>query len=681
MTMREIAWIVPIFPFAASAVLIFFGSALRRRIGEAVGWIAVAGIAATIPISLGALTELALGAPEVSRSIPWAAIAGRSLEVGFQVDALTAVMMAMVSVVATCIMVYSIGYMHGDDGFQRFFAYMSLFCGSMMLLVLANNFLVLYVAWELVGLCSYLLIGFWFHKPAAANAAKKAFITTRVGDLFFALGVFLVFMYAPSLRFEQVFAAIKAGTFSASQAGIAALLLFGGAVGKSAQFPLHVWLPDAMEGPTPVSALIHAATMVAAGVYMVARIAPMYWHSASHAAVLGVPAIFIVALIGLITAVMAAVIGLTQNDIKRVLAYSTISQLGYMMCSLGLGVVGFVAGVFHLITHAFFKALLFLGSGSVMHAMHDELDMWKMGGLARKMPVTHWTFWAGTLALAGIFPFAGFFSKDEILSAAWHYGVHNGQFIFFWGLVAGAFLTALYMGRMCFVVFSGPPRTELAEHAHESPPIMLWPLRILAVFAIFLGWIGAPWPFGNLFHRFMAHFRPEVEHIELHFNPAVAAISTGAALAGLLLAAAMYRWCLISPNVFKAILWPVYVAAKNKFWFDELYYYTVVAITVLSSRLAARFDLAVIDGIVNAIGWGTRVVVAQVVRWFDLIVVDGLVNLTALVTGWTGEALSRLQSGKVQDYVASMAIFAFAVGAAAAAAVAWIKLGLPVPWR
>ncbi|MBC7289354.1 MAG: NADH-quinone oxidoreductase subunit L, partial [Armatimonadetes bacterium] len=515
------------------------------------------------------------------------------------------------------------------------------------------------------------LIGFWFERPAAARAAVKAFITTRVGDLFFAVGVFLVFMYAPSLRFEDVFAAVKAGTMATSVAGVAALLLFGGAVGKSAQFPLHVWLPDAMEGPTPVSALIHAATMVAAGVYMVARLAPMFWASAEHTVILGLPAVTVVATIGLITALMAALIGVVQNDIKRVLAYSTISQLGYMMTGLGMGIVGFAAGVFHLITHAFFKALLFLGSGSVMHAMRDELDMWRMGGLGRKMPVTQWTFWAGTLALAGIFPFAGFFSKDEIIAASWHAGVHEGRWLYFIGLELGAFLTALYMGRMCFNVFSGEPRTELAEHAHESPPVMLWPLRILAVFAIFLGWIGSPWVAGNLFHRFMAHMHPELETVEAGFNYAVAAISTVMALGGLLLAAAMYYWRVLSPNVLKTALYPVYIAAKRKFWFDELYQYTVVRGTVCLSRLAASFDLRVVDGIVNAIGWATGFVVAQLIRWIDIIVVDGFVNAIAFVTGLAGEAGARLQTGKIQDYVTALAIFAATLAAAGAVAVLW----------
>ena len=678
--MREIAWIIPLLPLTASATLLFFGAGLKRHLGERVAWIAVAGIASTLPLSLGALYELATGAPAHHASIPWAPAGQLVLEVGYQVDALTAVMLAMVSIVATCIMIFSVGYMDGDDGYQRFFAYMSLFCAAMFLLVLAANFVVLYVAWELVGLCSYLLIGFWFHKPEAANAAKKAFITTRIGDLFFALGIFVVWRYAPSLSFEEAFRAAATGAMSANVAGLTALLLFGGAVGKSAQFPLHVWLPDAMEGPTPVSALIHAATMVAAGVYMVGRLAPLYWVSLHQGVVFGIPAITFVAGIGLLTALLAAFIGLTQNDIKRVLAYSTISQLGYMMCGLGMGAVGFAAGIFHLITHAFFKALLFLGSGSVMHAMHDELDMWKMGGLGRRMPVTQWTFWAGTLALAGIFPFAGFFSKDEIISAAFHVGHAEGRWIYFLGLEAGAFLTAFYMGRLCFNVFSGTARTEAAAHAHESPPIMLWPLRILAFFAILLGWIGSPWVANNLFHRFLAETAPVIEEAHVSFNAAVAVASTTMAVGGLLLAAAMYRWGVVSPEALKRPLWVFYVASKRKCWFDELYKYTVVGATVLGSRLAAKFDLAVIDGLVNIVGWGTRAILAQLIRWFDLIVVDGAVNLVALVTGWVGEGLSRLQTGRTQDYVTGLAVFAATLAAAAAIAVLWSQLGFPLPW-
>lgn len=680
--MLQLAWLIPILPFFACAVLIFFGSALTRRMGEKVGWIGVAGIAATVPLAWGAMFELILGATPINVSVPWASVGGHAIHVGFMVDPLTAVMIAMVSLVSTCIQVYSIGYMHGDPRFSRFFAYLSLFCGSMFLICLSNNFLMLYAGWELVGLCSYLLIGFWFERQSAANAAKKAFITTRVGDVGFAIGILILFGYAPSLLYADVFAAVAKGIIPAAVAGIAALFLFGGAIGKSAQFPLHTWLPDAMEGPTPVSALIHAATMVAAGVFMVARIFPLFYASLGSAMFLGAPALTIVAVIGLITALMSAVIGLVQNDIKRVLAYSTISQLGYMMTALGMGVLGFTAGIFHLITHAFFKALLFLGSGSVIHGCHDEQDMRRMGGLARKMPVTYLTFWAGTLALAGFPLFAGFFSKDEILAAAWGnaVGSHLGPgepsyWVFFWGLEIGAFLTAFYMGRLCFLTFSGEPRAECSEHAHESPKVMTVPLVVLAIFAVFLGWVGTPWVAGNLFHQFV-HFDPAtalyaaVEPVGHGIsvgaegasaegtNWAVIGISTFMAVAGLLLAAVFYLWKLVSVEVIKRPLYPIYVAAQHKFHFDEIYSVVPVGLTMGLSWGAKLVDTYVVDGLVNAVGWTTRWVFSGLSWLLDTFVVDGLVNAAGYVSKWTGEALSRLQNGHIQEYVSGFVMFA-----------------------
>ena len=519
--MLNLAWTIPVFPLATCAILIFFGARLQRRYGEAVGWIGVAGIAATVPLAVGCLADLIAGAPPAGGQIAWAHLGQMTLTVGYYVDALTAVMLVMVAVVATCIMIYSVGYMHGDEGYSRFFAYMSLFCFAMFTLVLASSLLLLYVGWELVGLCSYLLIGFWFERKVAADAAKKAFITTRIGDVGFAIGILILFGYVPTLQYHDVFAAAQSGAIPSATLAIATVLLFCGAIGKSAQFPLHVWLPDAMAGPSPVSALIHAATMVAAGVFMVARLFPLFYATASTPLLLGISPLLIVGFIGLITALMAATLGVVQSDIKRVLAYSTISQLGFLMATLGLGVVGFTAAVFHLITHAFFKSLLFLGAGSVMHGCNDETDMFKMGGLARKMPYTYWTFWAGTLSLAGIPLFAGFFSKDEMMAAAWQSA--HGQLVywlFFLGLEAAAFLTAFYMGRACFLTFSGPPRSPAAEHAHESPRLMTVPLVILAFFAVFLGWVGAPWVGGNLFYTFV-YFTPAghaAEHLTHSFN-------------------------------------------------------------------------------------------------------------------------------------------------------------------
>lgn len=685
--MLQLAWLIPLLPLAACAVLIFFGSALSRRMGEGVGWIGVAGIAATIPLTVGCLVELIRGVPSPDVAVPWAAIGAKTIYVGYMVDPLTAVMLVMVSLVATCIQVYSIGYMHKDPRFSRFFAYLSLFCASMFLICLSNNFIMLYAGWELVGLCSYLLIGFWFERKSASDAAKKAFITTRVGDVGFAIGIFLLFSYVPSLLFTDVFSAAAKGAIPVAVAGVAALFLFCGAIGKSAQFPLHTWLPDAMEGPTPVSALIHAATMVAAGVFMVARIFPLFVTSVGSCVFLGLPALTVVALIGLITALLAAVIGVVQNDIKRVLAYSTISQLGYMMTALGLGVAGFTAGMFHLITHAFFKALLFLGSGSVIHGCHEEQDIRKMGGLARRMPVTFATFWAGTLALAGFPLFAGFFSKDEILSAAWGNAVGRGGepgdpagWVFFWGLELGAFLTAFYMGRLCYLTFSGEPRDEKAAHAHESPAVMTVPLVILAVFAVFLGWIGTPWVAGNLFHTFV-HFTPLERGPALHgggpsgmgagmglepegVNWAVLGISTAMALGGLFVSALFYLWRVLPISLLKRPLYPLYLLAQHKFYFDEIYAVVPVGLTLGLSWGARLVDTYVVDGIVNAVGWATRWVFCGMAWVMDTFIVDGLVNLAGYASRWAGEALSRLQNGHVQEYVSGFVMFACGIALA-----------------
>ncbi len=689
MLMLNLAWTIPLFPLTACAVLIFFGARLYRRYGEAVGWIGVAGIGATVPLALGCLSELIMGVAPAGGQIAWAHLGQVTLTVGYYVDALTAVMLVMVAVVATCIMVYSIGYMHGDEGYSRFFAYMSLFCFAMFTLVLSNSLLLLYVGWELVGLCSYLLIGFWFERKVAADAAKKAFITTRIGDVGFAIGILMLFGYVPTLQYADVFAAAEHGMIPSATLAVATLFLFCGAIGKSAQFPLHVWLPDAMAGPSPVSALIHAATMVAAGVFMVARLFPLFYAAASAPLLFGLSPLLIVGFIGLITALMAATLSVVQTDIKRVLAYSTISQLGYMMTTLGLGVVGFTAAVFHLIIHAFFKSLLFLGAGSVMHGCNDETNMFKMGGLARKMPYTYWTFWVGALSLAGVPLFAGFFSKDEMLSAAWTRA--HGEVIywlFFLGLEAAAFLTAFYMGRACFLTFSGRPRSHEAEHAHESPPAMTVALMILAFFAVFMGWIGAPWLGGNLFHKFV-YFTPGI-HAAGHaapasFNWVVAGISTAMALGGLLAAASIYLWKIVPVDLVKKPLYPLYVAAKQKYYFDTVYDIFVVwgtlgvahlcrlidtyiidglvrgvgwIVPAVISQACRLVDTYVVDGLVNYIGWGVWFIVGGAARLFDIVVVDGLANFVAWFTGQVGELASRLQTGRVQEYVTGAAIFA-----------------------
>lgn len=670
--MLQLAWLIPIIPYAAFAVLIFWGSALRERLGDRVGWVGVAGIAATIPFTVGCLIQLLLGASPVDHSIIWATVGRKVIPLGYAVDPLAAVMLVMVSIVATCIQIYSIGYMHGDSRFQRFFAYLSLFCGSMYLIILSNSFIMLYAGWEMVGLCSYLLIGFWFERRSAYNAAKKAFLTTRVGDVGFAIGILIIFSFVPELHFGAVFKAVGAGTIPPFWLALAAIFLFCGAIGKSAQFPLHTWLPDAMEGPTPVSALIHAATMVAAGVYMVARLFTIfYWPSMeAHGPIggaLGLTPLTWVAVVGLITSLLAATIGIVQSDIKRVLAYSTISQLGFMMVAMGMGVGGFVAGMFHLITHAFFKALLFLGSGSVIHCCSEEQNMWEMGGLAKKAPITYWTFWIGTLALMGIFPFAGFFSKDEILASAFHNTPESWLYwVFFIGLEVVAFMTAFYMGRACFLTFSGEPRSPKARFASESPKLMTAPLIVLSVFAALLGWVGTPWVGGNLFHHFV-HYQAPVA-LELPepggFNWLVAGLSTFMALAGLGLAAAIYRYGLVSVNVLKYPAYPLYYAAQHKFWFDDVYEGVVVRGVLLLTKVLRWIDVNIVDGAVNLVGWGTRVIIAMVAGFVDKWIIDGAVNLVGWLTKTVGEYGSRLQTGRVQEYISMLVFLACGVAAA-----------------
>jgi NADH-quinone oxidoreductase subunit L len=639
------AWLIPLLPFLAFWLIIFFG----RRLPGRGAYVAIGAMLLAAAASLRLFIHLAGGGEAVHSRLDWLVLGDRALAVGIQVDALTSVMLLVVTVVGSMIFIYSVGYMHGEARYPRFFAYMSLFAASMLLLVLADNFLFLYIGWELVGLCSYLLIGFYFDRPAAARASLKAFIVTRIGDVFMFAGILLIFFTLGTLGFEETFAAVEEGRLSGGLLTTAALLLFGGAVGKSAQVPLHVWLPDAMEGPTPVSALIHAATMVAAGVYLVARLFGLFFTSPGQA-------LLVVAWIGGITALMAATIGVVQDDIKRVLAYSTISQLGYMM--LGLGVLGYTAGVFHLMTHAAFKALLFLGAGSVIHAMGTN-DIKQMGGLARVMPSTYWTFLIGTLALAGVFPFAGFWSKDEILVEAF---AHNLP-LFVIGEVT-AFLTAFYMMRVVFYTFTGAPRWAGAgthggqgsaghgAHAapHESPRVMTGPLWVLAIFSAFIGFVGAPF-LGNPFHKFI-----HTEGVEgAAFNLVVAAISTAVALGGIVVAAGLYRWRVISPATVRRAFLPFPALAERKYYFDELYAWAVVRPVMWSTRVLRVFDLYVIDGLVNLLGavvvWLTRLY-----RVFDLYVVDGLVNLLAWVTGRIGAGLRYIQTGRAENYLLVIAI-------------------------
>jgi len=628
--MFEAAWLIPVLPFLAFWLIVFFG---RRLPGEG-AYVAVGAMVVDALWSVAILVR-SLAGRTYEANLVWAVMGERRFEIGYQIDPLTAVMLNVVTIVGSLIFIYSIGYMHGDPRYPRFFAYMSLFAASMLTLVLANNLLLLYIGWEGVGLCSYLLIGFWFERPSAARASMKAFVTTRVGDLFMFIGILLIFFTVGSLNFGAVFEAVEGGALAGGTLTLAALLLFGGAVGKSAQIPLHVWLPDAMEGPTPVSALIHAATMVAAGVYLVARSYLLFFASPDHGA------LTVVAYIGGATALMAATIGVVQNDIKRVMAYSTISQLGYMM--MGLGVLGYTAGVFHLLTHAFFKALLFLAAGSVIHAMHTN-DMKEMGGLARVMPRTYWTMLIGSLALTGVPPFAGFWSKDEILLEAFH----HDPALFWIGLI-GAFITAFYIFRMIFVTFSGRARSAHA-HPHESPAVMTVPLLVLAGFSAVIGFVGAPW-WGNPFHRFVSFEAAEGAPFDL----TLALISTVVALAGIFTAAAVYYWKWIPSESLRRAAGPLYTLLVRKYYWDELYEWTVVRPLMWVARRLRTFDVYVIDGAVNAVGM-IFVGLARLYRVFDLYVVDGAVNLVGWVTKTVGGKLRYVQTGAPQNYLLVIAL-------------------------
>ncbi len=516
---------------------------------------------------------------------------------GLRLDPLSSIMILVVTGVGLLIHIYATGYMHDDPLYSRFFAYLNLFIFSMLLLVLANNYVLLFVGWELVGLCSYLLIGFWFEKKSAADAGKKAFIVNRIGDFGFLIGIFTVFVAFGSVTFKEVFA----GTSAVAPAVITAacLWLFCGAIGKSAQFPLHVWLPDAMEGPTPVSALIHAATMVTAGVYMVARSAPLFAESAV--------ALTTVATIGTFTAIFAASMGLVQYDIKRVLAYSTVSQLGYMFMALGVG--AFTAGIFHLMTHAFFKALLFLAAGSVMHAMDGEIDFRKMGGLKKPLNKTYWRFLAGGLALSGIFPFAGFFSKDSILLGAFTWG-QNGIIVWLIGLIT-AFMTAYYTFRVIYRTFHGPVQDKkLFKHVHESPDSMILPLTILAVLSFVGGWIGIPGY--DSFGHFLEPMFPKSHHeVSFSLELGLMGASLLAGLGGIYLA---YQLHLKKPEVAEQLATVKPLTARlhqillHKYYVDEIYDFLFVRpIRVLSERILYRaIDVNMIDGIVNDTGSGFR---------------------------------------------------------------------------
>ncbi len=623
-------WLVPALPLAAVLLNLLLGGRLGRR---GVAALACGAVGASFVVALRAVLKLAALPAEartvVETAFTWFAVGDLSVPVAFQLDPLSAVMMLVVTGVGFIIHVYSVGYMAGDPGFRRFFLYLNLFTFAMLTLVMADNFLLLFVGWEGVGLCSYLLIGFWYHKPSAAEAGKKAFVMNRVGDFGFLLGLLLLFVMTGSLRFQEVFPSVaRQFATGAPLVTVAALLLFLGATGKSAQIPLFTWLPDAMEGPTPVSALIHAATMVTAGVYMVARCHVLY--------LLSPIALETVAVIGAATALFAATIGVAQNDIKRVLAYSTVSQLGYMFFACGVG--AFASGIFHLMTHAFFKALLFLGAGSVIHALSQEQDLRRMGGLAPRLPWTHATLLVGTLTIAGFPPLAGFFSKDEILSSAFASG-HLG--VWAAGTLA-ALLTAFYMFRLYFLAFRGPSRLghEAEHHVHESPWSMRGPLVALAALSAVGGLVGMPFQEGgHPFARWMAPvFAGAAGHGEAaaahpHLAPGVEcgllALAVVVAALGWLAARGLYGRGLeaaLRAQERVAGLWRV---LEHKYWVDELYDALVVRpLKWTADRFWEFWDTRVVDGAVNGLGYVVAGVSA-VLRLFQ----TGFVGTYALFIG------------------------------------------------
>lgn len=594
--------LIPLLPLLAFIINILFG---RNFIKDRAHWVAVPAVAGSFILAVGAFMDVLAGNVININIYNWIISGDFQVPIGFLIDQLTAIMLIVVTSISTLIFIYSIGYMHGDGGYYRFFAYLSLFVFSMLMLVMANNFLLLYFGWEAVGLCSYFLIGFWFHKKSAADAGKKAFIVNRFGDFGFGLGVILVFLTYGSIEYVQVFA--QAGTALGQTVNILGtdvdlitlicLLLFCGAIGKSAQMPLHVWLPDAMEGPTPVSALIHAATMVTAGVFMVARCNPLF--SLSHTAM------NTVAIVGGVTAIFAASIGLVQNDIKRVIAYSTVSQLGYMFLALGVG--AYSAGIFHLYTHAYFKALLFLGSGSVIHALHDEQNMQKMGGLKKYMPVTYAVFIIATLSITGIPGLAGFFSKDEILWRA-YLGGETGKFLWFLG-TAAALMTSFYSWRLIYLTFHGKFRgtPEHEHHLHESPRVITVPLMFLAVGAIFAGYVGIPpllMEHGDRIGEFLApvlgHPHGEGTHAE---ELMVMGASIFVALAGWFVAYTMYVKNTELPRRIGSMFQPFYKLLFNKYYVDELYGKAFVQPVLKTSDkvILGFFDAKIIEGIVNGV--------------------------------------------------------------------------------
>ena len=620
-------WIL-FLPLIAAGIITLF----TRRLPAVSAQISILAIGISFLLSLAIFFRIGSQAALPVAPIPWLSVGNLNVEIGFLVDRLSVLMLLVVTGVGLMIHIYSYGYMHGDKGFSRFFACLSLFTFSMLGIVFATNFFQMFIFWELVGLSSYLLIGYWYEKPSAADACKKAFLTNRIGDFGFLLGIIILWTILGSVQFSQLQAAIaqNPGALGAI-ASLAGFLIFMGAMGKSAQFPLHVWLPDAMEGPTPVSALIHAATMVAAGVYMLCRVFFLYTATPAWPEWLsfldGITALEIIAWIGGLTSLLAALIAVQQNDIKRILAYSTLSQLGYMIMAVGLS--GTTPAMYHLTTHAFFKALLFLGAGSVIHAMHHEQDIWRMGDLRKRMPKTFWTFLFGTLALAGVWPLSGFYSKDEVLATAAH-----GNGVLFGIAVLVAVLTTFYMFRLVFVVFYGPEKSPEASHAHESPSVMTTPLILLAIPTVVAGLFGIDYflhgpadPAHPETHGFIAKLLAPFSHA-----PLGALFGLGAVIFGFAAAYGLYYRRTEDP--LPHYIRPVARAMRNRFYFDEMY----ESLINMTHEALAKFS-NVID------------------RWIvGGLFVKGVQGTTELF----GRGLRLAQTGNLQTYA-----FLFIIGLAA----------------
>ncbi|MFD0680729.1 MULTISPECIES: NADH-quinone oxidoreductase subunit L [unclassified Paenibacillus] len=597
----QYAWLIPLFPLLSFLIL----TAMGRQLKEAGSYISIIAMFASFIVAMLIFIERLGGHIEdyTWNKLTWLKLGSASLNLGFEITNLNALMLVIVTLVSLLVNLYSKGYMQDDERINVFFAYIALFTFSMLGLVISENLVELYIFWELVGVCSFLLVGFWYAKPEARAAAKKAFIVTRIGDVGLLIAILLLFWAMPNhaMDFSSIHNAFTTGKISGGLATLIAILIFVGAAGKSGQFPLHTWLPDAMEGPTPISALIHAATMVAAGVYLVARTFDVFQASPT--------ALTVVACIGGFTAIFAATIGTSQNDIKRILAYSTVSQLGYMMMALGIGTtVAYTAGIFHLFTHAFFKALLFLGAGSVIHAVHTQ-NIHEMGGVGSKMKITAWTFGIGTLALSGIPPFSGFWSKDAILAEAY---THN-QLLFWVGLVA-AFFTAFYMSRLFFLVFFGKPRHQ--AHVHESPATMTIPLVVLAVLAVVAGFVFTP--FSPWLGTWLTGHTQEE-----HANLVVMILSTLAGLLGIGLGYLVYIKRTIPSDLVSGPAPWLYRLLNRKYYIDEFY------------------DAVIVKPLKG---------LGEVLHLFDTFVVDGVVRLISFSVVGIGRLGSRLQNGQVQTY-------------------------------